>query len=71
MLCAASSRCCIPNQTHGPPFFSGHKCGDCEGYLHGICGVVDPRFDNEMKRAYKGSCALEAAKDKGKKKGKE
>ena len=52
MPCAAGSRCtAAPDNTPGPPHFTNHKCpGVCGQYLHGNCGVVDPRGTSEMHR---------------------
>ena len=51
MPCAAGRRCAVPDDTPGPPRFTNHQCrGVCGRYLHGNCGVVDPRGTSEMHR---------------------
>lgn len=51
MPCAAGNRCaCVPDHTPAPPDFTRHPCRVCAGYLHGMCGVVDPLGDSEMHR---------------------
>ena len=51
MSCAAGRRCAVPDDTPGPPRFTNHQCrGVCGQYLHGNCGVVDPRGTSEMHR---------------------
>ncbi|CAM9702236.1 unnamed protein product, partial [Choristocarpus tenellus] len=53
MPCTAGSNCNIQGDTPGPPDYTCHKCRVCSGYLHGICGVVDPLGASEMKRLCK------------------
>ena len=51
MPCAAGRRCAVPDDTPGPPRFTNHQCrGVCGQYLHGNCGVVDPRGTSEIHR---------------------
>ena len=51
MPCAAGRRCAVSDDTPGPPRFTNHQCrGVCGQYLHGNCGVVDPRGTSEMYR---------------------
>ena len=51
MPCAAGRRWAVPDDTPGPPRFTNHQCrGVCGQYLHGNCGVVDPRGTSEMHR---------------------
>ena len=55
MPCAAGSKCAVvPDHTPGPPNFTTHRCRVCQVYLHGICGLADPRGDNEMQRVCHG-----------------
>ena len=49
MPCAAGSRCVrVPDHTPVAPGFTKHPCRICGGYLHGMCGVVEPESDSEM-----------------------
>ncbi|CAM9811239.1 unnamed protein product [Pylaiella littoralis] len=55
MPCAVGPRCEMDlDHTPCPPNFTIHKCRVCGGYLHGICGLVDPLGDNEMHRVCHG-----------------
>lgn len=51
MPCAAGSLCKVkPDHTPAPPLFTDHQCHACGSYLHGLCGLPDPRGDNETQR---------------------
>ncbi|CAM9109905.1 unnamed protein product, partial [Discosporangium mesarthrocarpum] len=50
MPCVVGEDCRMPENTPGPPQFTGHKCRSCKGHLHGICGEEDPAGGSPMPR---------------------
>ena len=48
MPCATGQSCKMLDNTPGPPSYTTHKCAKCSGFLHGICGVPNTEFDNEL-----------------------
>lgn len=52
MPCVAGQCCKVPANIPAPPFYTNHKCGGAAG-ICGLCGILNPEFDDKLKRVCK------------------